>query len=198
VQVIAYKFLASGRTGPFTGFVWPEGDWVEAPSSREGAGVHACRTSDLPFWIDDELWRVELSGPVVERETQIEARRGRLAGRVESWDARAIAEFGMHGAMRARDLAVLALGEAGLRSDTLVRARTLQQIREALEPFPALPPLAAEMLAYAHEACARALAGAAASATHMACVAAAALRGPDAFRAERTIQARWIAERCGL
>jgi hypothetical protein len=196
--VIAYKFLASGRTGPFTGFVWPEGEWVTAPSSREGAGVHACRTADLPFWIDDELWRVELSGPVVEREMQIEARRGRLAGQVESWDARAIAELGVHGAMRTRDLAVLALGDAGLRCDALLRARTLQQIREALEALPPLSGVAAEMLAYAEEACARALAGAAASATHMAAVAAVALRGPDGFKAERTIQARWIAERCGL
>ncbi|TMB29276.1 MAG: hypothetical protein E6J62_16375 [Deltaproteobacteria bacterium] len=70
--MIAYKFLAAGRTGPFTGYVWPERQWVDAPSSREGAGVHACRIADLPFWIDHELWQIELAGPVVERETEVE------------------------------------------------------------------------------------------------------------------------------
>ena len=196
--MIAYKFLAGGRTGPFTGYVWPERQWVDAPSSREGAGVHACRIADLPFWIDHELWQIELAGPVVERETQVEARRGRLAGRVGSWDARALAEFAVHGALRARDLAVLALGDAGIRSDALARAVTLQETREVLESLPALSGVPAEMAAYAREACTRALDGAAASATHMAAVAAVALLGPTGFAAERSIQSRWIAERCGL
>jgi hypothetical protein len=196
--VIAYKFLAAGRTGPFTGYVWPEREWVDAPSSREGAGVHACRIADLPWWIDHELWRVELSGPVVERETQIEARRGRLANRVAAWDVRVLAEFAVHGALRTRDLAVLALGDAGLRCEALARAGTLHEIRDGLEALPALSGVPAEMAAYAREACARALDGAAASATHMAAVAAVALRGPSGFAAERALQSRWIAGRCGL
>jgi hypothetical protein len=54
------------------------------------------------------------------------------------------------------------------------------------------------MAAYARDACARARAGAAATATYIAAVAAAALHGPAGFKAERTIQSRWIAERCGL
>ncbi|TMB29277.1 MAG: hypothetical protein E6J62_16380 [Deltaproteobacteria bacterium] len=67
-----------------------------------------------------------------------------------------------------------------------------------LESLPALSGVPAEMAAYAREACTRALDGAAASATHMAAVAAVALLGPTGFAAERSIQSRWIAERCGL
>jgi hypothetical protein len=196
--VIAYKFLAPGRTGPFTGFVWPEREWVEAPSAREGAGIHACRISDLPWWIDEELWRVEIDGPVVERETQIEGRRGRLCERVASWDARTVAELAVHGALRTRDLAVLALADAGIRSDALAHAPTVRDVGAALEAMPALSGLPAEMAAYAREACTRALDGAAASATHMAAVAAVALLGPKGFAAERAIQSRFIAVRCAL
>jgi len=34
--VIAYKFLDGGRVGPFTGFRWPVGEWVDA------GGVDPC------------------------------------------------------------------------------------------------------------------------------------------------------------
>jgi hypothetical protein len=64
-----YKFLERGRVAPFTGFEWPVDEWVEAsavdPCRR---GIHACRVRDLPIWIDDELWQVELAGDVVEKE----------------------------------------------------------------------------------------------------------------------------------
>jgi hypothetical protein len=196
--MIAYKFLAAGRVGPFTGYAWPEREWVGAPAAREGAGVPACRIEDLPWWIDHELWRVELSGPVLERDTQIEARRGRLAGRVASWDARALAEFAVHGALRARDLAVLAARDVGARCEDLARAGTLHEVRAALEALPALSGMPAEMASYAREACTRALEGAAGTATYIAAVAATALRGPSGFAAERAMQARWIAERCGF
>jgi hypothetical protein len=196
--VIAYKFLAPGRVGPFTGYVWPHGSWVDVPSAREGAGVHACRIADLPCWIDEELWRVELAGLVVERETQIEALRGRLVERISSWDAKAVADFAAHGALRTRDLAVEALRAAGHRADAFARASTLREVKDALAALPVLPGLPAEMAAYTREACTRALDGAAASATHMAAVAAVALRGPSGFAAERAVQSRWLAERCRL
>ncbi len=85
--MIAYKFLQPGRLSPFSGFHWPEGEWVEAPRAdpcREG--VHACRTRDLPFWMGPELWTLELEGEVLERERQVVARRGRLGDRVAGWD----------------------------------------------------------------------------------------------------------------
>jgi len=89
--VIAFKWLARGAVAPFTGFQWPtDRSWVSAPpDAPEGSGVHACRIAQLAFWIGEELWRVELAGPIVERETQVEARRARLLEQVTSWDPEA-------------------------------------------------------------------------------------------------------------
>jgi hypothetical protein len=92
--VIAFKWLSRGALAPFTGFRWPvDGSWVSAPpGAPEGAGVHACRIGQLAWWIGEELWRVELDGPVRERETQIEAPRARLLDRVTAWDPAAFAK----------------------------------------------------------------------------------------------------------
>jgi hypothetical protein len=101
--VTAYKFLAKGRVAPFTGFEWPVGEWVEAaavdPCRR---GVHACRTRDLPVWLDDELWEIELDGDVVEEERKLVAARGRLARRIDGWAPDAALEFARFCARRTR------------------------------------------------------------------------------------------------
>src|SRR5207237_719528 len=111
--VIAYKFLRVGAVGPFTGHRWSPGTWVDAADVHEGLGVHACRVSDLAFWIGEELWRVELQGHVWERATQIEAARGRLLDRVAGWDGKARTEFGLHCVFQARDIAAAALRGLG-------------------------------------------------------------------------------------
>ncbi|MGZ6124091.1 MAG: hypothetical protein ACXWLR_03970 [Myxococcales bacterium] len=90
--VIAFKFLRAGGIAPFSEFHWTRGTWVEAPvNGGPGTGIHGCRVAHLPYWVDDELWRVELEGDAVERKTQLEARRGRLISRVDAWDPRAFA-----------------------------------------------------------------------------------------------------------
>jgi len=70
--MIAYKFLRSGRIGPFSGYRWPEpGAWVDASGTDPcRRGVHACRTADLPWWLADELWEIELvdSAPALALE----------------------------------------------------------------------------------------------------------------------------------
>ena|SRR5256885_1453185 len=58
-------------------------------------GHHACRPQDLSYWIDAELWRIELEGPLRERATQIEARRGRLLDRIDDWNEKQRAAFGL-------------------------------------------------------------------------------------------------------
>ncbi len=90
-EVIAFKWLAKGAVAPFTGFRWPvDGSWVSAPpGATEGFGVHACRIAHLAFWVGEELWRVELQGPIVERETQLEGSSGRLLDRIAAWDPEA-------------------------------------------------------------------------------------------------------------
>ena len=102
--MIAYKFLRDGSVGPFTGFRWPVGEWVEARGvelCRDG--IHACRVRDLPIWLGRELWEIELDGEVIERERKLVAARGRLNRRLEQWNDEVAAEFGGFCARRTRE-----------------------------------------------------------------------------------------------
>ena len=95
--MIAYKFLRRGGIGVFSRFAWPRpdrgarGPWVEAGGLEPcRAGIHACRVSDLPFWLAPELWEIELDPQgLVEERTKVVAARGRLLRRVYGWDERA-------------------------------------------------------------------------------------------------------------
>jgi hypothetical protein len=102
----AYKFLCEGCTGVLSGFTWPVGEWVVVdgdlvPTRR---GVHACRRQDLAYWLDEELWAVELDGEIRELDRLVVARAGRLAERVEAWTPRVADEFGHMAVNRRRDL----------------------------------------------------------------------------------------------
>ena len=102
--MIAYKFLDEGRLAPFTRVAWPEpGGWLESERAELCVcGVHACRVSDLPYWLRKELWEVELDGDVLEGERLVAARRGRLIRRVEKWDEAVAKAFGTACAQEAR------------------------------------------------------------------------------------------------
>jgi hypothetical protein len=110
--MIAYKFLCEGAVGRFSETHWPtpEGNrpapWLETEGALDTCvnGIHACPVQALAYWFDDELWRIELEGEIVEEGTVLVARRGRLLTRVEGWPAvsRAFAE---DCAERARQLA---------------------------------------------------------------------------------------------
>jgi hypothetical protein len=162
--VKAYKFLREGRVGPFTGFRWEPGTWVEigGPVLCD-RGVHACRPADLPFWINDELWEVELDGDVVAGERKVVAPRGRLVRRVDAWTEAAGQELGNMSAMRARELSDARPDDATAR-------------------------------AYAEDAERRAGQGRAYAATYIAAVAAEHARGPAGRNAERDAQADWFRE----
>ena len=102
--VIAFKFLDAGRVGPFTGFSWPVGEWVEASGAEPcRSGIHACRVRDLPVWLGDELWEIDLDGDVVEQERKLLAPRGRLTRPLEEWNGDLAAAFGRFCAKRARE-----------------------------------------------------------------------------------------------
>ena len=80
--MIAYKFLRSGRIRPFSAFQWPEPDvWVHAPRDLAACkrGIHACRPRDLPWWLADELWEIELDGHVQPDEHKVIAPAGAAA-----------------------------------------------------------------------------------------------------------------------
>ena len=87
----AFKFLTADGSGVFSGFAWPlpdgaPGAWVESEVDPCRSGIHACRPSDLPYWLADALYVIELDGPLDEQAVKVVAPRGRLIRRVESWD----------------------------------------------------------------------------------------------------------------
>lgn len=92
---LAYKFTLPGARSPFTGFIWPVGEWVEVEGEIAVCrnGIHACRPEALPRWLNDELWLVELEEIEEEREGLLLARRARLLARVEAWNEEASREL---------------------------------------------------------------------------------------------------------
>src|ERR1700687_4460156 len=88
----AYRFLAKGAVGRQSGFAWPTpsgtepGAWVGRAADATATGVLAHRDRDLPYWLDDELWEVELKGDVRELANQLVAEDARLLRLVPGWD----------------------------------------------------------------------------------------------------------------
>jgi hypothetical protein len=102
--MIAYKFLAAGAIAPFTAFRWEAGTWIDAEAADPcRAGIHACRVRDLPIWLADELWEIELDGAVVVGERKLVASRGRLTQRIERWTPELADRFGRFCARRTRE-----------------------------------------------------------------------------------------------
>ena len=131
--MIAYKFLRSGRTGPFSAFQWPEpGVWVRAGGNVDACkrGIHACRRGDLPWWLADELWEIELDGDVQADEHKIIAPSGRLRSQIEGWTPACAQEYAEACAWRARERALQALSRAGHRREAhqLASCATLDDV----------------------------------------------------------------------
>lgn len=216
--MIAYKFMAAGAVAPFTGVPWPRpeggrpGRWLEARGAHED-GLHACRVRDLPYWIEDELWRVELDGAIAEAPYQVMGRRGRLLARVSGWDRAAAAAFGAACAERLRPALAAALraGGHGSGADLLSRAEDPAALAAAADRAAAgaegeLARLAGWLGDVLRCADAGSPGGAAYVATRIAgTLAAGGAPGPGAaeaaaraFGAERAAQAAWLSARLGL
>lgn len=137
--MIAYKFLTEGAVGRFSEFRWPvpaggsPGDWVAPDEKIEACrvGIHACRLHDLPGWIDDELWQIELDGPIEEGASLVIASRGRLVARVETWTSALALEFAEACTLRARDQAFRSLSRNGLTAEAqrVVSALTTEAVQ---------------------------------------------------------------------
>jgi hypothetical protein len=210
--VIAYKFLDGDGRGVFSGFRWtaqPPGTWLEAAAARPcREGIHGCRPADLAWWLNEELWAVELDGDVTEAGRKVVARRGRLRSRVDAWSGGAAAEFVTAVIFRARDAALTIAGSTpGI--ETLAACRELG----------GLAPAARDALAALDEGTSAHVAvGLVADAAFFAdqhvchapfisaCAAGHAAAHPAGrrtewragFEAERAWQSRWIAERLEL
>ena len=202
--MIAYKFLRAGRIGPFSGFHWPEpGMWVRAADDDVAAcrtGIHACRAQDLPWWLADELWEIELDDEVQVDEHKILARAGRLGLRIEGWTPACADRYAQACAWRARDRAIQALTRTKHEqaASRLAACTTLDEVRvEAAQLAEQLPDTRIS-LTIARGGAVRALTGAPATSAYIAAHAAMRLDGHAAYTAERDWQARWLVEQLGL
>jgi hypothetical protein len=157
--VIAYKFLREDAVAPFTKVNW-QADRV--------AGVHACRVGDLPLWMFDELWEVELEAPVSELPTHVVAASGRLHKRIERWNAGTAGEFARACAQRTHQL-----GHEDFAADADAWAASAASD---------------ERIAAADAACV----------AYIAAHAAGVVRGAGAEVRERAWQAEWLVARLGL
>jgi hypothetical protein len=94
------------------------GAWVEAPVDPCRSGIHACRPSDLPYWVAPRLFEIELEGEVVEGRTKVVAPRGRLLRRLTVWEDELADAFAQECAARAHRIASadpsLAAWDAGI------------------------------------------------------------------------------------
>lgn len=179
--LLAYKFLAGDRS-PFSGWRWDlptsgrPGEWVEVSGPLELCvnGVHACTRGQLPLWLGQDLWQVELDGEIVATEQVLVASRVRLTAPVTAWDADCQARFGEYCVQRARELAAA---------------------------YPPGGALAGTVSALTEEVAAHAVTLWVTEAGYWAAVLAGQLAtgrrdGPEydrAFAAERAVQARWLA-----
>lgn len=205
-----WKFLRAGAVSPFTGFRWTATGrtWVTAEDVTACAtGIHACRSGDLPYWLSDELWAIELHEPVVETEGKIAAARARLLDPVERWTAetaRALAEecvlrTAVHAAAELRaagfDDYAGRLADQQLEGLALVVQDIMQELpdREGRK--------AAKLCGYAYDAVQLVSAYPVATIAYIAARAANNRSGPantDYYTIEREWQARWLVNTLGL
>jgi hypothetical protein len=201
--MIAYKFLRSGRTGPFSGFQWPEpGKWVHAEPNTVACrcGIHACRIKDLPWWLADELWEIELDGRIQFDEHKLVAPAGRLRSQIGGWTPACAQRYADACAWRANERAMQALTRAGHASaaDQLASCRTLDDVLTVARQLADAVPDTKISLTIAGDGAFRALTGAPPTSAYIAAHAAMRLDGADGYAAERTWQSRWLAERLDL
>lgn len=205
-----WKFLRTGAVSPFTGFAWAEtkGQWVNTdPVMPCRSGIHACRSGDLPYWLSDELWGIEVASPIVEGAHKVVATRARLANRVDAWTpttARLLADAcvertAMHVAEE--------LGQAGFdtEADRLVGQPVDALAAIARETMSVLADRgsrqAAKLCGYVVDAAEARNVYPVATIAYIAARAANRRSSPvdvDLYVVERDWQARWLAEELSL
>jgi len=208
--MIAFKFLARGAVGPFTGFAWPTpsasspGAWVEVPpASFPRRGIHACLVEHLPYWLDEELWEAELDGIVQHAPMQVITSRGRLLRRVASWTKEVSAELAQACLFKARDTAAdfLKRNRGGKDADELIACADIAQLERVARTMSATGKtnFLANLIGYVADAAKRAKMNHVGTVCYVAAdLARAASGSPEAAISERIWQGRWIAARLQL
>jgi hypothetical protein len=212
--VFAYAFLAKGAVDPLSGFVWPTqrdgepGAWVSGDTAPREA-LRGYPAGDLPYWLDEELWNIELAGALTERRHLLLCERARLLGRIDAWTDAVAWDLVAASAQRIARPAAVALREHG-QTEAAARledATDLGDLEQAATSAADHPSPAATLAAYVADVCfyARDAGVAAQGAGVAAKMSAYALANDvdDASRserlaAERAWQAAWLVDRLGL
>ena len=209
-----YLFLGSGAVGLFDGRRWPTpdggpADWVTGRVDSPNA-IRAYRLGDLPYWLDDELWVVEVDGDIRRDPRLTRASRGRLCHWIDAWDAGAARAMALACAERAKDAAINVLRRVGIDADASALAactapeiteQTARRIADALSgPVADTAAYVADALFYARGSPAPGAAAAVSAYISARAVGCADPSGnyADAFAAERAWQATWLRDRAGL
>lgn len=132
----AYAFLDPAATDYVSGVRWPvpddrgPGAWLEAGADSRLRGYPA---DQLLWWLDQQLWEVELAGDVQKTDRSVLGARGRLLAPVDTWTPEVARELTMDCALRLRDRAVVALAAdgKGKAAAVLATAGDLESIAEA-------------------------------------------------------------------
>jgi len=107
-----YGFLGEGAVAFLSGFRWPQpvdgepGRWVRAGTDAPREVVRGVPVEHLPWWLDDELWELELAGSLVVDGRAVSADRARLLRRVDAWTSEAAAELVAACQQRVRETAL--------------------------------------------------------------------------------------------
>jgi hypothetical protein len=211
--VRAYAFLDPAATDYLSGVQWPmpddrgPGAWLEPGADSPLRGYPA---DQLLWWLDRQLWEVELAGDVHDTGRSLLGDRGRLLAPVDAWTPDVARELTTDCALRLRDRAVVALEADGMDADAaaLAAASDLESIAAAAATAasrrgfgPLLAGYTADLVRFASFTPDPAR-GAAVAAR----IAAHALAGGDegapgydeAYAEERRRQAAWLRTRLGL
>src|SRR5262249_6183284 len=150
-------------------------------------GIHACRTRDLPWWLGEQLWEIELAGEVQTYEHKLVAPAGCLGSQIEAWTPTCARDFGDACAWRARDRAVEALTRAEHQEAAaqLSSCGSLDEVRAAARQLAEQLPDSRISLTIAADGAVRALTAAAPTSAYIAAHAARRLDGLAGYAAER-------------
>ena len=209
----AYAFLDTAATEYLSGVRWPlpddggPGAWLELGA---GSPVRGHAAEQLLWWLDQQLWEVELTGDVHDTGRSLLGERGRLLARVEAWTPHAARELTTDCALRLRDRAVGALEADGMNADAaaLAAASDLESIVEAAATAASGDGFGSLLAGYTADLVrfASFMPDPARGAAVAARIAAHALAGgdegapgyEDAYAEERARQADWLRARLGL
>jgi len=100
-----YKFLTEDNRGEYSGYDYTPylpkgsepGEWlpeISIENLKECAdGYHACKPAQLLYWINAQLYEVELSGKIIDSDSKSYAQRMRFVRKVETWNEKTAQQF---------------------------------------------------------------------------------------------------------